>query len=78
MASRPEVSSWAESAALEWQSRSAPTLVYGGVSSFDIPLVPPSAQVDRDSLFSWHFEVLRQAMQGVPQEIADAVQPPVP
>jgi hypothetical protein len=54
---------------------SAPTLVYGGVLSFDIPLVPSGAQVDRHSLFSWHFEVLRQAMQGVPQEIAAALPP---
>ena len=32
------------------------------------------SQVDRESLFSWHFEVLRQAMQGVPLEIATAMQ----
>jgi hypothetical protein len=54
---------------------SGPTLVYGGESSFDIPLLPSGAQVDRDSLFSWHFEVLRQAMQGIPLEIATAMQP---
>lgn len=52
------------------------TLVYGGATSFDIPLLPADAPVDRFSLFSWHFEVLRQAMQGVPPEIAAAMSPP--
>jgi hypothetical protein len=61
----------------KWYSlyTAGPTLVYGGVSSFDIPRVPSGAEVDRDSLFSWHFEILRQAMQGVPQEIATALPP---
>ncbi|MGH7785521.1 MAG: hypothetical protein ACRERC_01570 [Candidatus Binatia bacterium] len=54
---------------------SGPTLVYGGVASFDIKQVPYPAGVDRNSLFSWHFEILRQAMQGVPQEIAAALPP---
>jgi hypothetical protein len=51
----------------------SPSLVYGGVSSFDIPQVPMPAQVDRNSLFSWHFQVLSQAMQGIPLEIATAM-----
>ncbi|MGD9763459.1 MAG: hypothetical protein AB7V27_07090 [Candidatus Binatia bacterium] len=38
--------------------------MYGGKASFDIPLVPSEAKVDRYSLFSWHFELLRQAMDG--------------
>lgn len=53
---------------------SAPSLVYGGQSSFDIPLVSSDAQVDRHSLFAWHFEILRQAMAGVPAEISTAVE----
>ena len=59
----------------KWMSTytSGYTLVYGGATSFDIPLLPTTAQVDRNSLFSWHFEVLRQAMQGVPAEIAAAM-----
>lgn len=47
----------------------SPSLVYGGVTTFDITQLPSSARVDRESLFSWHFEVLRQAMEGVPKEI---------
>ena len=56
---------------------SGPSLVYGGETSFGLEqVVSPhaNAQVDRNSLFSWHFELLRQAMQGVPQEIARAIQ----
>jgi hypothetical protein len=54
---------------------SGPTLVYGGRTSFDIPTLPADAPVDRQSLFSWHFEVLRQGMQGVPEQIAAALPP---
>jgi hypothetical protein len=52
---------------------SAPNLVYGGRSSFGFVQLPSSAQVDRESLFSWNFEVLRQAMAATRSEIAAAV-----
>lgn len=52
---------------------SVPSLVYGGASSFDFVQLPSSARVDRDSLFSWNFEVLRQAMSSARGEIATAV-----
>jgi len=55
---------------------SAPALVYGGTSSFNFVQLPSSAQVDRDSLFSWNFEVLRQAMGVTRKEIAAALADP--
>jgi hypothetical protein len=55
---------------------SAPSLVYGGATSFDFVRVPSSAGVDRNSLFSWNFEVLRQAMSAARGEMAAAVAEP--
>lgn len=52
---------------------STPTLVYGGVSSFGFTQLPSSAEVDRDSLFSWNFEVLRQAVETSRTELAAAL-----
>lgn len=52
---------------------STPTLVYGGTSSFGFTQLPSAAQVDRDSLFSWNFEVLRQAMGPTREAIAAAL-----
>jgi hypothetical protein len=53
---------------------SAPSLVYGGETTFGFTQLASSARVDRESLFSWHFETLRQAMQDVPREIASALE----
>ncbi len=52
---------------------SAPNLVYGGKTSFGFVQIPRTAQVDRDSLFSWNFEALRQAMATTRAAIAAAV-----
>ena len=50
-------------------------IVYGRAGGFSFGLVPPpsDAQVDRHSLFSWHFEALRRAMVQARPEIATAL-----
>jgi hypothetical protein len=48
-------------------------IVYGsrGLFSFSVlPLRPSVTTVDRDSLFSWHFEALRRAMQAAKPRLA--------
>ena len=50
-------------------------IVYGRAGGFSFGLVPPpsDSQVDRHSLFSWHFEALRRAMVQARPEIATAL-----
>lgn len=50
-------------------------LVYGRGGAFSFNLLPPpsDAKVDRNSLFSWHFEALRRAMLDARPELASAL-----
>lgn len=51
-------------------------MVYGSGGAFSFNLLPLPAEVttvDRHSLFSWHFETLRQAMQAAKPELAQAL-----
>ena len=50
-------------------------MVYGRGGAFSFNLIPPpsDSKVDRRSLFSWHFEVLRRAMLDSKDEIAEAL-----
>lgn len=50
-------------------------MVYGRGGAFSFNLIPPpsDAQVDRNSLFSWHFEALRRGMLDVRSDLAAAL-----
>jgi hypothetical protein len=50
-------------------------MIYGRGGAFSFNLIPPpsDAQVDRTSLFSWHFEALRRGMLDARQDLARAV-----
>jgi hypothetical protein len=50
-------------------------LVYGRGGAFSFNLLPPpsDAKVDRNSLFSWHFEALRRAMIDARPDLAEAL-----
>lgn len=50
-------------------------MVYGRHGAFSFNLIPPpsDAKVDHRSLFSWHFEALRRAMQESKAELAEAL-----
>ncbi|MEN8183661.1 MAG: hypothetical protein ABFS46_14120 [Myxococcota bacterium] len=50
-------------------------LIYGRGGAFSFNLLPPpsDAKVDRNSLFSWHFEALRRAMIDARPELASAL-----
>ena len=51
-------------------------IIYGSAGSFSFNLLPLQSSVttvDRDSLFSWHFESLRRAMEKVKPDLARAV-----
>jgi len=50
-------------------------IVYGrgGAFSFNLLPVPSDAKVDRNSLFSWHFEALRRAMLAARGDLAAKV-----
>jgi hypothetical protein len=50
-------------------------MVYGTGGGFSFNLIPPPAdsQVDPHSLFSWHFEALRRAMNEAKPELAAAL-----
>jgi hypothetical protein len=45
----------------------------GGAFSFNLEPPPGNAQVDRRSLFSWHFESLRRGMQEAKPSLAQAL-----
>jgi hypothetical protein len=50
-------------------------VVYGGgIFSYSMILPPSDAQVDRQSLFAWHFEALRRAMNDAKPSLAQALQ----
>jgi hypothetical protein len=51
-------------------------MVYGRSGAFSFNLIPPpsDSQVDQKSLFSWHFEALRRAMQDAKPKLAAALQ----
>jgi hypothetical protein len=50
-------------------------MVYGRAGAFSFNLIPPpsDSQVDQRSLFSWHFEALRRAMQDAKPRLAAAL-----
>jgi len=51
-------------------------IVYGGgIWSYNAVLPPSDVQVDRQSLFAWHFEALRRAMREAKPSLAHALQP---
>lgn len=52
------------------------SMVYGRGGAFSFNLIPPPAdsRVDHRSLFSWHFEALRRAMQESKADLALALQ----
>jgi hypothetical protein len=52
-----------------------PGMTYGraGPFAFNLLPVPKDAKVDRASLFSWHFEALRRAMEEARPELAAAL-----
>ena len=51
-------------------------MVYGRSGAFSFNLIPPpsDSQVDHHSLFSWHFEALRLAMQDAKPKLAESLQ----
>ena len=55
---------------------SASAMVYGRSGAFSLNLIPtpPDSKVDQRSLFSWHFEALRQAMQDTKPRLAESLQ----
>lgn len=50
-------------------------MVYGRSGAFSFNLIPPpsDSQVDHRSLFSWHFEALRRAMQDSKPKLAESL-----
>jgi hypothetical protein len=53
----------------------ASAMVYGrsGAFSFNLETPPRKSQVDRHSLFSWHFEALRRSMDNVKPQMISAL-----